>query len=224
MDGPCDYETLRACLQELARCNRLSRGYAPTIAFLDRLVAQQPGAPLHIVDVGSGYGDMLRRIRLWARAQNVIVTLTGIDLNPNAGRAAAEADAAEGVPLGEIRWVTGDAVRAAEPPVDVVLSSLMTHHMADDDIVSYISWMERLARRGWFINDLERSAFSYVMFKGISRLLRMHPFVQHDGPVSIRRSFRAADWERMLAEAGMLPRTARLLHSFPGRLCVERIR
>ena len=67
MDEPCDFAVLRSCLQSLETCNRLFRAYQPTLAFLDRVAARASGATIHIVDVGSGYGDMLRRVRRWSR-------------------------------------------------------------------------------------------------------------------------------------------------------------
>ena len=224
MDEPCPYETLLGCLQSLEQVNRLTGSYRPTLAFLNRIVAQNPGAPLHIVDVGSGYGDMLRQIRLWAIRHDIIVTLTGIDLNPNCGRAAFEADDLAGVPPGEIRWITGDAFRAASQPIDVVLSSLFTHHLPPWEIVHFLDWMDRNARRGWFINDLERQAFPYHAYNLLARLLRWHPYVRHDGPISFRRAFRHRDWERMLTDAAIHPAGTRVFRAFPARLCVERIR
>jgi hypothetical protein len=61
----CDYATFRDCLVDLSRVNALTLAYRPTLRFLDRIAAPE-GAPLRILDVGSGHGDMLRRIDRWA--------------------------------------------------------------------------------------------------------------------------------------------------------------
>ena len=77
--------------------------------------------------------------------------LTGIDLNPYAARAAAESTPKE---LG-IEWVTGDALMyRPEKPVDIVVSSLMAHHLEDEEIIALLRWTEATAQVGWFINDL----------------------------------------------------------------------
>jgi hypothetical protein len=52
--------------------------------------------------------------------------------------------------------------------------------------------------------------------------MRWHRFVQHDGPVSFRRSFREDDWQRMTAASGV-PST-KLKRWTPARLCVERMK
>jgi hypothetical protein len=160
MDGDCSYEDFRDCLRSLETVNRWLLGYRPTLAWLERL-PRGPRDPVHIVDVGSGGGDLLRQIAGWARRRGIAVQLTGIDLNPHAARAAAESTPKE---LG-ITWVTGDAmVYQPEKPIDIVVSSLMTHHLEDEEIVALLCWMEATVQVGWFINDLERSEWSSRMF------------------------------------------------------------
>ena len=156
MDGDCSYEDFRGCLRSLEQINRWLLGYRPTLAWLKRL-PHGLRDPVHIVDVGSGGGDLLRQIAGWARRRGIAVQLTGIDLNPYAARAAAESTPKE---LG-IAWVTGDALEyRPEKPVDIVVSSLMAHHLEDEEIIALLRWMEATAQVGWFINDLERSEWS----------------------------------------------------------------
>ena len=215
--GPAEFE---ACLIDLAKVNRATLAYRPTFAWLDRVVRDRPrGAPLRVVDCGSGYGDMLRKIDRWAERRGVAVELTGIDLNPWSRAAALKA-----TPPGRaIEWVTTDLFdyRPAAP-VDVVLSSLFTHHLTDDQVVEFLRWMEATARVGWFVNDLHRHPLPYHVFRLWSRLARWHRFVQNDGPISITRAFVHADWQRLLAEAGIAD--ARIEWFMPFRLCVGRIK
>ena len=221
-DQSVDYETFRGCLVDLARVNALTLAHRPTFRFLDRLRAAgrlPAGRPLAIVDVGSGYGDLIRAVAAWAERHGVAVELTGLDANPWAARAAAEATA-PGTP---VTWRTGD-VFAVTQPADLVLSSLFTHHLPDPALARFLAWSEDGARLGWFVNDLRRSRFSYEGFALASRLLRMHRFVQHDGPVSIARSFVEADWRRAL-QAARVPETAvSIERRFPFRLCVTRVK
>lgn len=226
MDQPCTYEEFRACLHDLAIVNRLTLAYRPTRIWLEGLVSRldRPASenrPLHIVDVGCGQGDMLRYIARWARRASVPVRLCGIDLNPYAARAASTIDP-EGV---SIEWITSDAFSFSPPSgIDVVISSLFTHHLSDDEIVRFLRWMEGEARYGWFINDLHRAVLPYQLFGLLAWAARWHPFVQHDGPISFRRSFREQDWNRYLAQAGIDPSTVSIEEFRPARLCVGRLR
>jgi len=214
-----DFETFQGTLVDLAKVNRLTLAYRPTLDFLERLVAGglwPHDRPLHILDVGSGYGDMLRVIARWAAKRGLEVKLTGLDLNPFAERAAERA-------LGSaaIDYVTGN-LYDYRGWVDVAISSLFTHHLAEDELIRFLEWQEANAKIGWFINDLLRHPFSYRGFAILSALMRWHPFVRHDGPMSIARAFRPEDWKRLLALAGV--RQARIEPWFPFRLCVSRAR
>jgi 2-polyprenyl-3-methyl-5-hydroxy-6-metoxy-1,4-benzoquinol methylase len=214
MDGDCSYEDFRDCLRSLEKVNRWLLGYRPTLAWLERL-PRGLRESIHIVDVGSGGGDLLRQVAGWARRRVIAVQLTGIDLNPYAARVAEESTPKE---LG-ITWVTDDAMRyQPKKPMDIVVSSLLAHHLEDEEIVALLKWMEETAQVGWFINDLERTAWSYRMFGWV----RWHEFVRHDGPVSFRRAFRKEDWARLLAAAEIPLETVTVEQWRPGRLCVGR--
>jgi 2-polyprenyl-3-methyl-5-hydroxy-6-metoxy-1,4-benzoquinol methylase len=218
MDGDCSYEDFRGCLHSLEQINRWLLGYRPTLAWLKR-IQRGMDHPVHIVDVGSGGGDLLRRIALWAQKRGIAVKLTGIDLNPYAARAAAESTPSDLA----ITWVTGNALEyRPQKPVDIVVSSLMAHHLEDDEIVALLQWMEATAQAGWFINDLERSERSSRMFALADRIAGWHRFVRHDGPVSFRRAFREEDWARLLAAANIPHQAVTVEHWRPGRLCVGR--
>ena len=218
MDGDCTYEDFRGCLRSLEQVNRWLLGYRPTLAWLKRL-PYEPHEPVHIVDVGSGGGGLLRQVARWVRRRGISVQLTGIDLNPYAARAAAESTPAQ---LG-ITWVTGDALAyRPEKPVDIVASTLTAHHLEDEEIVALLRWMEATARVGWFMNDLERSERSCRMFRWVAGVAGWHRFVRHDGPVSFRRAFRKEDWLRLLAAAEVPRDAVTVEHWRPGRLCVGR--
>jgi SAM-dependent methyltransferase len=223
MDEPCSFEELRACLHDISRVNQLTFAYRPTISWMSRLIAAHPPAdkPLRIVDVGCGYGDTLRKIAGWSAKQGIAVKLTGVDLNPDAIRAAREATPA----ASRIEWVVGDALSEdATEEIDVVICSLLTHHLTDAQVVKFLVWMESRARLGWFINDLHRQPVPYHLFRLMARFTNWHSFVKNDGPVSIRRSFVVADWQSLCAAAG-LDRDAVLIEEYrPARLCVGRIK
>lgn len=219
MDEPCSSDDLRACLADLERVNTLTLGYWPTLALLKDLAAlPHLPRPLRILDVGFGGGGLLSRIERWARRRGLPIELTGIDLNP---MAATLARAQYGDT--SIRWLTGDAL-AYSGAVDVVLCSLLTHHLPTAEVVRFLHWMESTATVGWFVNDLQRSSRSAAGFRLLANLMRWHRFVRHDGPVSFARSFTRADWQHMLAQAGLAPGAATLVPRFPSRLCVRRVK
>ena len=219
MDEPCSREVMRACLRDLARVNRWFLAYRPVLTWLDSLHLTANTSPIHILDVGCGYGDGLRKIEQWANKRKMPVELTGCDLNPDTIAIAAEATPA----TSRIRWIAVDVFSYQnQRPVDIIVSSLFTHHLSEPHIVHFLAWMERSARAGWFVNDLSRASIPYGLFKAFAKVANLHPFVQHDGPVSIARAFVADDWRRMCSAAGLAEADISIQSFTPARLCVAR--
>lgn len=213
-DLPAD--VYAAVVADLARVNVVTMAARPTLRFLAR--AARGTDRLRILDVGFGDGDMLRRIARWAAKRRLPVELVGVDLNPRS-EAAARAHTPPELP---IRWITGDYADLAGGGWDVILSSLVAHHMTHDQLIAFLRFMETEARRGWLVNDLHRHGFAHAGFPLLARIARWHPIVRHDGTLSIARSYRPAEWPPLLAEAGISH--ARVFRAFPFRLCVERLR
>lgn len=222
MDQPCSYQEHRDYLQDLERVNLFTLAYRPTLRWLDHLAARLPKQhkPLRIVDVGCGFGDMLRQIAKWSGKRGIPVALTGIDINPHSTKAAREAT------LGkyDIQFVTGDLFSCWKDEIDIVISSLFTHHLPDEEIVRFLSWMEARAARGWFINDLHRHPLPYYGFHLWAKIAAWHPFVQYDGPVSILRSFTSSDWRRFCTLVGLEMDTVNIEWHMPFRLCLHRLK
>ena len=204
-------------LADLSRVNRWTFTARPTLQFLKRAVGTSQRFSL--LDVGFGQGDMLRDIARWARRRGITADLVGVDLNAKSvvsARAATPPDFA-------IDYRAGDYADQGQG-FDYVISSQVTHHMTDDQLRAFIRFMEDKARRGWLISDLHRHGFSHWGFPILARLMGVHRIVREDGTLSIARSFRPAEWQAILADAGVAPDTVRIVRRFPFRLCVERIR
>lgn len=210
-----------ACMTDLAQVNTLTLARRPTLAFVDRALRNMPAnRVLTVVDVGFGAGDMLRAASRLAKRRGRHLRLIGIDLNPR-----SEPMARGVTPPGmDIEYRTGDLFAwAPDEPIDIIISSLVTHHMDDDEIVRFVRFMEERAAVGWLINDLHRHALPYHFFRLFSAAMRWHPFVRHDGPLSIARAFTRADWVVLLGQAGV-GNVARIRWWFPFRWCVQRFR
>lgn len=212
---PADYA---ACLADLATVNTVTLARLPTLGFVAQAVRRAGPRPLRVLDVACGEGDMLRRLHRWGQRTGHPLVLAGLDLSaPGIDAARMATPAAMG-----IEYRVGDVFAAALGPVDVVISSLFTHHLSGPDIVRFMRRMEDEAAVGWFINDLHRNALAYHGFRALSSLAGWHRFVRHDGPVSVARSFRRGDWLDMLRAAGVAQ--ARLRWHAPFRWCVGRLK
>jgi 2-polyprenyl-3-methyl-5-hydroxy-6-metoxy-1,4-benzoquinol methylase len=220
MDDPAtSAEDHARCLHDLAAVNRVTLTHRPILRWLARATRElPPDRPVAILDVASGEGDLLRAIRRWAERRRRAVRLEGLDLNPRSAVTAA----AQTLPGMDISYRTGDVFdHAPDPPPDFVVTSQFTHHLSDADVVRFLRWLEAHAACGWFIADLHRNAFAYHGFGLLAKVAGWHPIVRHDGMVSVARSFRRAEWQRYLAEAGV---PGELSWRLAFRWCVGRLK
>jgi len=190
---PVSLETFRHCLQDLCRLNRWSFGYRPTLSWLQGEVRRRGLRSFRLLDVGFGYGDMLRRIERLAEAHAWDAELVGVDSNPYSKQVAEKA-----LSSSSIRYVTGDVFdHDASEGFDFIISSLFTHHLDDRELAKFLRWQCERARLGWFANDIHRHWVPYYALSVVGPMASLNELVKHDGPLSVARAFRREDWTQM---------------------------
>src|SRR3546814_10038010 len=99
---------------------------------------------------------MLRRIARWAARRGIAAELVGVDLNPRSERAAR----LHTPPGLAIRWVTGDYADLAGGGWDVIISSLVAHHMTHAQLVArseeHMSELQSLMRISYAVFCLKK--------------------------------------------------------------------
>ncbi len=206
------------CLEQLETVNVLSLAYRPTLRWLRQMLRnERPGATVSILDAGSGGGDMLRRIEKWMRRRKLNGDLTGVDLNPLSRQSAERVTPA----AMHIRYETSN-IFSFDPwrQFDFIISCNFTHHLAEPELIRFIQWMESYATRGWFINDLHRHWLPYYFIKTVFNALPFNRIMRSDGPISITRAFRAAEWRCILDAAGVPAARRSVQWFFPFRYVV----
>lgn len=215
-------DALRQNLDELETINTWLGGYQPVLNGLARLRNQFPqGRPLRVADLGSGGGDTLRHVARWARKKGIAVELTGIDANPF----MLEYAAAKSQEYPEISYQKFDifSPEFQRQPYDVVMSSLFCHHFTDEELVAMLRQWQQQAQVAVIINDLHRHWLAYHSIKWLTRLLGGSYLVQHDAPMSVARAFRRADWEALLARAGIMRYELRWHWAFRWQLIIKHV-
>ena len=195
-------DELRQNLDELETINTWLGGYRPVLAALARLRPRFPPArPLRLADLGSGGGDTLRHIARWAWQRGVGLALTGIDANAFMLDYARQ----KSQPYPEISYEQLDifSPEFAAQPYDVLTASLFCHHFTDEELVDLLRRWHRQATLAVVINDLHRHWLAYHSIKYLTRLFGGSRLVRNDAPLSVARAFSRADWQRLLAAAGI---------------------
>jgi ubiquinone/menaquinone biosynthesis C-methylase UbiE len=207
-------EEYEGCIIELQRVNRW---LGDAWALKDSLLKEIARVNLHnfsVIDVGAGSGELLRTIAGWARQAKRTASLTGVELN--ARSAEAIADESEG--FAEISAVRGDAFHLpfADNTFDYAICSLFTHHFKDDSVEKLLRELSRVAARQIFVIDLHRHPVAYYFFTTIGRLFLHNRLIREDGALSILRSFKPKELQRLAQQAGL--ENPRIERHFPYRL------
>jgi SAM-dependent methyltransferase len=212
---PEEYE---GCLVELRRVNEWLGDARALRASLVPEIRRAGLRRFSLLDVGAGSGELLRVVAREARVRGWRARLVGLELNARSARAILEesSEYAE-----EIAAVRGDAFHLpfADGAFDYVICSLFTHHFRDAGVVSVLREFRRVARRRLFVIDLHRHALAYFLYTTVGRLFLHNRLIREDGALSIRRSFRARELERLAVEAQL--ENVEVRRRFPFRLVLS---
>lgn len=176
--------------RDMARLNRTLGGYWAMVAWLRNQIRnnsqRDTGQRLQVADLGCGNGDFIRHVHLHHPDLYKEVDFIAVDENP---KALAKIP----VPVAhKVEQNLMDYIQTAKP--DLVVLSLVTHHLPDEVIIELVSAMNRNVTTSWLVVDLERHPLSWLGIAALSRLFFMEPAVIHDGPLSVQRGFSKRDW------------------------------
>jgi len=197
-----DEDTTRRILSALEQVNAWLGGVHATLSVLGTFSRRwRYGERLRFIDWGTGSADIPRAIVRWCRQRGYQAEVVGIDRN--ASIIAYARQACRDYP--EIALLQTNAKDFPDPaePFDYALSSLCLHHMSNEDVLQLLCRSDRITSRGIIVNDLKRSARAWAWIWGLTRLLRAHPIVQNDGPLSVRNAFTKKELEYLASQAGL---------------------
>jgi 2-polyprenyl-3-methyl-5-hydroxy-6-metoxy-1,4-benzoquinol methylase len=197
--GPGHYtqEEYEHFLTQLDRIGRWLGGDAATLRAIGRR------NPQSVLDVGCGGGGFSNRLAL----RNPGMKVVGID---TAQDAIAYAQKHASAPNVAFYHRIHAELREPDKSYDVVMASLVCHHMEDGELCAFLQKAATVARDAVIINDLHRSAFAYGAYAMIAPVIFRNRLITQDGLLSIRKGFTRADWHTLLQRAGFAPNRYRI--------------
>jgi len=209
MDDPhASREDLAVALRYLRTINARLGGTTAALRQFERWAQDWPrnGAPVRILDVGTGSADIPLAIARWARAAGHRVHITAVDLHPvtcDLARAYLREHGGNGGGA-DVDIVQGDALRLTDMfesgSFDYAHAGLFLHHLQDIEVMTVLRIMDRLAGRGVIWNDLVRVRFPRTMLAPF--LIGAPAIVRHDAIVSVQAGFTKAEAIDLAQRAG----------------------
>ncbi len=208
--GPSFYtpEEYADCLKKLFRINMLLGFFRSTVKALKCFPDDS-----YLVDIGCGGGLFILNLS----KHYPKMRLMGIDVSENAIALASDALMRAGQPAGEIQFYLQKhgPLELPKDSVDIVLATLVCHHMDDEDLIPFLKNAWHAARVAVIINDLHRHPIAYWLYKKISSRLFRNRLISHDGLISIQRGFTRAELQCLLKQANI--RNYQIKWGFPFR-------
>lgn len=194
--GPEHYtaEEYNDCMIKLDRIGKWLGGDAATFFAINKMNQ----SPQSILDVGCGGG--LFTIRMASKYPKAKVL--GIDINPQAIAFAKQHLASMKNPPKNVdfEWRKEGKLNEPDKSFDVVMSTLVCHHLDDQQIVEFLTKARQVARQKVIINDLHRHPIAFGLFNMVSPLFFRNRLVLADGQLSIKRAFTRNEWENYIKQ------------------------
>jgi 2-polyprenyl-3-methyl-5-hydroxy-6-metoxy-1,4-benzoquinol methylase len=192
--GPSYYTTeeYEECLHQLDRIGRYLGGNQASLKNLHQLPKLQS-----ILDVGCGGGSFTMELaKQFSEAQ-----ILGIDISNEAISLARKKQQKANLANLRFEVPSSDQLSYAPNSFDLVTSTLMCHHLNDDQLIEFLKKSYQIAAEGVIINDLHRHWLAYLSFALIAKPIFSNRLIFHDGLLSIKRAFKRQDWIHYLKAA-----------------------
>ncbi len=197
--GP-DYYTEQeyvSCQKFLFQINKMLGIYRSTLKILKKLKS-----PNCIMDIGCGGGLFILNL---ARHLPKSI-LIGNDISKPATKLAIKNRTDLGITKEHVlfKHLKEPNVFLEESSVDVILATLVCHHMSDAEIIIFLQQGIKKANDRVIINDLHRNSIAYLLYFLFSPIFCKNRLIQHDGLLSIKRGFKRSEWQALLKQAGII--------------------
>ncbi len=203
LDGPLEPRLLRGTLRDLERVNRMLGGAALSWRAIEPYGRPVGSAPLRVLDVGTGAGDIPRSLIKTAAAHAVPLEILATDVRREIVDVARERS--RGLPGLTVATAPEDRIDADDRSFDIVHASLVLHHLEPAPAVALLREMGRVARSAVVVNDLTRAPLWLIGAWLLTRIATRNEYTRHDAPVSVRRAYTSRELAALARRAGLEP-------------------
>jgi 2-polyprenyl-3-methyl-5-hydroxy-6-metoxy-1,4-benzoquinol methylase len=190
-------EEYEQSLKKLFKINKLLGIFKHTVKLLQRFPNNAS-----IADIGCGGGLFILHLSKYFPKMH----FQGLDLSEgaiNLARNELKQWKGDNVINVEFKLQTQATLTLQEQSVDIILVTLVCHHLDDEELVLFLQQAKKTACNALIINDLQRSYIAYGFYKLFSPLLFRNRLITHDGLISIKKGFTRKELELLLQQANI---------------------
>lgn len=177
--------------------NMLGGGRLAVINCIGKALQDTPGQrDISVLDIGCGIGDMGGAIVSWGERHGRNISYTGLEKSVYILDEARKHNKNN-----NLRFISGDLFASDLPEADLVIISMVLHHLDEADVIRAIRNLAAKARIALIISELERSVPPYMICRLFSIAMKNSSAV-HDALLSVRKGFTASEMSNLIARAG----------------------
>ncbi|MGM0601614.1 MAG: methyltransferase domain-containing protein, partial [Candidatus Rifleibacteriota bacterium] len=177
--------------------NMLGGGRLAVINCIDKALQDIPGQrDISVLDIGCGIGDIAGAIISWGERHGRNISYTGLEKSGHILNEARKLNSNN-----NIRFISGDLFARDLPEADLVMISMVLHHLDEADVIRAIQNLAAKARIALIISELERSIPPYLICRLLSVAMK-NSRASHDALLSIRKGFTASEMSKLISQAG----------------------
>ncbi|MFZ2314110.1 MAG: methyltransferase domain-containing protein [Gammaproteobacteria bacterium] len=186
------------CMKMLFRVNKLFGYFYSTVKILKHFPQKST-----LLDIGCGGGLFLLNLSQYFPG----VQFKGIDISPEAINLANKElrvwENKRSTHNVSFHLQTLPSIELTENSVDIILTTLVCHHLNNEDLIEFLKSTLKASRQIVIIHDLHRHTIAQWLFRLVSPPLFNNRLISHDGLISIRRGFVRSEWKALLEKAGI---------------------
>ena len=201
LDRPdCDPALAAASYRFMETVNCYFGGIRTVRRFLATETAgRHAGAPLRILDIGSGSCDIPLAVSRWARTNGIPLHFTCLEMAGHAVDIARQQLARAGDPTVQLLQEDVFTHQPAEP-YDCAVASMCFHHFSNAQILTLLQKLRSFVINSVLINDLRRSPLASLAASLLLAGTDAPAGVRHDALLSIRRGFKINELRTLLRQ------------------------
>jgi hypothetical protein len=169
---------------------------APLLNTLQRILGPPGPKRLKLIELGAGSGHLARWISGELAARGYDAEVLATDLVAHAG----------------VKKL--DCLKGTLPAADLYYSSLLLHHLKDEEVARMLRLQAAKARLGFVHFDLQRNLLHFYLAKILTRLGGFHRINQVDALRSIQQGYIRSELKALSSAAGL---ASDIRWSFPFR-------